>query len=68
MERSKYLGDLVNTLSKDCFGMSLDEAHEKKVCIQCKKKVEEIQDEKSKMEYELSGLGLCCQDQYFEED
>ncbi len=66
MEREKHLGDLVNTLSKECFGMSLGEAHEKKICIQCKKKMDEFENERDRMEYEISGLCSSCYDKTFE--
>ena len=65
MERSKHLGDLVNTLSKQCFGMSLGEAHRKKICIQCKMRIGTFLDEVSRMEYEISGLCPTCQKKYF---
>jgi len=67
MERSKNLQDLADSLSKKCFGMSLGEAHKKKICIQCKKKIGEFLDDESRMEWEISGLGDCCQKEYFDE-
>jgi len=66
MERSKNLEDLANTLSEECFGMSLGEAHEKKICIQCRSKIGTFIDEPSRMEYEISGLCPTCQDKYFD--
>jgi len=66
MERSKNLQDLTDDLARKCFGISLAEAHGKKICIQCKEKVDEIQDELSRKEYEISGLCPSCQGEFFD--
>ena len=68
MERSKHLGSLVDTLSKECFGMSLSKAHKAKVCIQCRAKIGTFKDEPTRMEYEISGLCPKCQDEYFDQE
>jgi len=68
MKRSKNLQDLADSLSKMCFGEKLSEIHKKKICIQCKRKVEEIADPLSKAEYEISGLCQVCQIEYFGEE
>lgn len=66
MKRTKNLQNLADTLSKMCYGEKLSEIHKKGICIQCKKKVGEFPDDESRMEYEISGLGICCQKDYFD--
>lgn len=62
MKRTKNLQDLADTLSIEVFGGSLSEAHKNGTCVQCKKKVGEFKDELNRAKYEISGLGICCQD------
>lgn len=64
MSNPKNLKDLADTLSKECYGMSLDEAHKKKVCIQCRKKVSSFEDDESRAGYEIMGLCSICQKEF----
>lgn len=64
MRNPKNLQNLANTLSKECYGMSLSEAHENKICIQCEKKVSSFKDDESRMGYEIMGLCSICQKEF----
>lgn len=61
MNNPKNLQDLANTLSKQCHGLSISKAHEKKICIQCRKKVSNLEDDESRMGYKIMGLCSICQ-------
>lgn len=61
MKRTKNLHDLVDSLTKMSFGISLSKAHNKSICIQCKKSIEKYSDAETRMGYEISGLCLECQ-------
>lgn len=65
-KRSESLQKSKESIAKACFGITLNEAHEKKICIQCKKKVGKIEDEPSRIEYEISGLCPSCQSEFFD--
>lgn len=58
------LSDLKDSLSKDTFGMSVKEAHEKGLCVRCKLQPK-FYSELGKREYELSGLCEPCFDLMF---
>lgn len=68
MKRTKTLQNLADSLAEMCFGRTLSEVHKKRICIQCGKKIGNFTDDESRMEYEISGLGICCQKEYFDEN
>lgn len=50
-----------NRMAKMVFGMTIDEAHEKDVCISCKKPMKDMNlSELDKSEYRISGLCPKC--------
>lgn len=57
----KTLQDLADSLSKECYGMSLSEAQARKMCIACGHKVGEITKDEERVGYEISGLCPKCQ-------
>lgn len=67
MKRTKTLQDLADTLSKELFGGTLSEAHEKGVCVQCGKKMDDFPNDESRIEWEISGLCTICQKEFFDE-
>jgi len=54
--------EIKNLLAKGLWGMSIDEAHEKRLCISCKKLIDDIgfPTEADRKEYEISGLCYKC--------
>jgi len=66
MRRSLEMQKKIDSIAKKTFGESLSEAHEKKICVQCKKQVGEILDTIERREYEISGLCPFCQREYFD--
>lgn len=52
----------VDILYKEKYGISLSEAHKKQICIKCRKPItSEKLDEETKLDYEIEGLCLVCQ-------
>lgn len=66
MKREKNLQDLADTLAAEVSGGSLSGAHEKKICVQCKKPAGKFRDELGRAGYELDGLCQSCQDEFFD--
>lgn len=58
----KTLQDLADSLSMKCYGMSLGEAHARRICIACGKKIGKFLDDESRIGYEISGLCPTCQE------
>ena len=69
MERSKELQGFVDGFTKKTFGKSQTEAREQKICVICHNEIkdEDFRDDKSRKEYNISGLCQKCQDDVFGE-
>lgn len=58
--------ELIKTFSIDIFGITLEEAHNKQICIKCKKHmVDLIEDPLDVAEYNISGLCPGCWEALF---
>lgn len=62
--------DLKDSLSKKLYGMTLTEALEKNICVDCKKGITEksFYSEAGKKEYFTSGLCEFCFDKIFKDE
>jgi len=68
--RSDAIRYFSNRVSRSIYGMTIDEAHEKGICVSCKKPITDVpfKDELSRIEYQISSLCQTCQDDVFAED
>ncbi len=53
-------------LAMDLFGMTKEDAIQKKICVKCKKKVGLFDDQASAREYQITGFCQKCQDELYE--
>lgn len=57
-----------DSISKDIHGMTRAEAHEKGICVDCKKNVEgRVYSEAGRREYQISGMCELCFDELMKE-
>jgi len=56
----------LNELSYNTFGISIQEAIQKGICVICKKEAKVFKDNLSRVEYKISGMCQECQDKVFE--
>ena len=56
----------MDIFSKQVFDITIEEAHNKQICIKCKRDAKAFRDEKSEKEYKISGFCQICQDITFE--
>ena len=67
MKRIRKLQSFVDDFTEKNFGKSQTEARGQKICVICHNEVkdEDFRDEKSRKEYDISGLCQKCQDDTF---
>ena len=63
--KSKEVKKILDSTSKDVFGITTQEALEKKIRVKCKKEAKEFKDTLSEKEYWISALCQNCQDEFF---
>lgn len=64
----RTMKDFKNEMCKAVYGISLTEAHDKKICVNCKKSAWKlIRNEKEMAEYRISGLCGECYDSIFQD-
>jgi len=63
-ERKKTMKNSLNNLAAKLFGITLEEAHEKGICVHCKQPaLPKCYSEEGRREYEISGLCEACFDE-----
>ena len=61
--------EFLSDLAEFCFGMNIEQAHNQKVCVVCKKKVSlAVLGERDKREYQISGVCPVCFDDMVKEE
>jgi len=63
--KSKEIKNVLDSTAKNVFGMTTQEALEKKICVKCRKEAKEFRDTLSEKEYWISALCQSCQDEFF---
>lgn len=63
--KSPDIIELLDRKSLEIFGITRQEAQEKKICIDCKKPAIYFRDYESEYEYQLSAFCQDCQDNFF---
>jgi len=63
--KGSEMKEIKNIFTKGLWGISIDEAHERRICISCKKSIDAIgfPTEADKREYMISGLCHRCFEQ-----
>lgn len=64
-DKNKKIKDVLDSTAKNVFGMTTQEALEKKICVKCRKEAKEFKDMPSEKEYWISALCQSCQDEFF---
>ena len=67
MKRIRKLQSFVDDFTEKNFGKSQTEAKEQNICVCCHNEIkdEDFRDDKSRKEYDISGLCQKCQDDTF---
>jgi hypothetical protein len=63
--RNNELQEIIDKFDNYFLGITIQEAHENEICIDCKQPITTFKDELSKKEYEISGWCQRCQDEIF---
>lgn len=63
--RSSVLQNTIDKYDSVQYGLTIQEAHELEICIECKQHATLFNDELSKREYEISGWCQQCQNEIF---
>lgn len=63
--RSLTLQNVLDTYDNIQYGLTIQEAHDLEICVDCKQPAIEFNDELSKKEYKISGWCQQCQNEIF---
>ena len=64
--RNEATQNMLDSIAKDVFGRTQDEAQDKQICIFCGGDASEFKNDISRKEYSISGMCQKCQDEIFE--
>lgn len=68
MERTPEIKSVLDKVTTQAFGRTVDDSIEKRICTFCGGTADTFRDYLSEKEYSISGMCQTCQDEMFDED